>query len=207
MALDPFLIGITGGSASGKTLFLNELINEFGEDDICLISQDNYYLDRDQQAVDENGVINFDLPACINDVEFARDIKLIKEGKGFTRKEYTFNNPAITPKQLVFNAAPIVIVEGLFVMHFPEVNKLLDLRLFIDAQDHIRLKRRIIRDNNERGYDLDDVLYRFENHVMPTYYKYLEPLKSEADLIIPNNTHFHNALGVLSGFLHSRLKR
>lgn len=207
MALDPFLIGITGGSASGKTLFLNELINELGKDDICLISQDNYYLDRDQQAVDENGVINFDLPACINDVEFARDIKLLKEGKGFERKEYTFNNPAVTPKQLVFNAAPIVIVEGLFVMHFPEVNKLLDLRLFIDAQDHIRLKRRIIRDNNERGYDLDDVLYRFENHVMPTYYKYLEPLKSEADLIIPNNTHFKNALGVLSGFLHSRLKR
>lgn len=205
MAANPFLIGITGGSASGKTLFLNELINTFGESDICLISQDNYYLDRDQQEVDENGVINFDLPSCINDVEFARDIKLLKEGKGFTRKEYTFNNPAITPKQLVFNAAPIVIVEGLFVMHFPEVNKLLDLRLFIDAQDHIRLKRRIIRDNNERGYDLDDVLYRFEKHVMPTYYKYLEPLKSEADLIIPNNTHFKNALEVLSGFLKSRL--
>lgn len=207
MAANPFLIGITGGSASGKTLFLNELINEFGEKDICLISQDNYYLDRDQQSVDENGVVNFDLPSCINDVEFARDIKLLKEGKGFTRKEYTFNNPSVTPKQLEFKAAPIVIVEGLFVMHFPEVNRLLDLRLFIDAQDHIRLKRRIIRDNNERGYDLEDVLYRFEKHVMPTYYKYLEPLKSEADLIIPNNTHFKNALEVLSGFLHSRLKR
>ncbi|WP_350115727.1 uridine-cytidine kinase [Fulvivirga sp.] len=201
-----YVIGITGGSASGKTLFLNQLIEKFEAGDVCLISQDNYYIDRDKQPIDVNGVQNFDLPDSIDSIAFVDDIKKIKSGQGFTRKEYTFNNPAITPKKLEFSPAPIVIVEGLFVMHFPEMKDLLDLKIFIDAKDHIRLKRRIIRDNTERGYDLDDVLYRFENHVMPTYDRYLEPLKSEADIIIPNNTHFNNALEVLSGFLHARLK-
>lgn len=201
-----FLIGITGGSASGKTLFLNQLMDKFDPDQVCLISQDNYYIERQNQPVDANGIQNFDMPESINDKEFARDIRKIKNGLGFDRMEYTFNNPKVTPKRLVFQPAPIVIVEGLFVMHFPEVNELLDLRIFIDAKDHIRLKRRIIRDNTERGYDLEDVLYRFENHVMPTYDKYLEPLKSEADIIIPNNSHFGNALEVLSGFLHAQLK-
>ncbi len=206
MANQAYLIGISGGSASGKTKFLNQLIDKFNPEDVCLISQDNYYIDRDDQPIDENGIQNFDLPESINASEFAEDIAKIKSGKGFSRLEYTFNNPAVTPKQLTFTPAPIVIIEGLFVMHFTEVNKLLDLKLFIDAKDHIRLKRRIIRDNTERGYDLEDVLYRFENHVMPTYDRYLEPLKHDADLIIPNNSHFENALEVLSGFLHARLK-
>ncbi len=201
-----YLIGITGGSASGKTLFLNRLIEKFDNDQVCIISQDNYYIDRNDQPIDQNGIHNFDRPESINKDEFARDIKLIKEGEGFQRLEYTFNNPSKTPRLLTFSPAPIVIVEGLFVMHFKEVNELMDLRIFIDAEDHVRLKRRIIRDNQERGYDLDDVLYRFENHVMPTYEKYLKPLKNAADLIIPNNSSFDNALNVLTCFLRHRLK-
>lgn len=200
------LIGITGGSASGKTLFLNNLIENFAPENVCLISQDNYYIERDKQPVDQNGVHNFDLPNSIDSEAFTKDIRKIKNGEGFERMEYTFNNPKKTPKKLTFNPAPIVIVEGLFVMHFKEVNELLDLKVFIDVKDHICLKRRIIRDNNERGYDLDDVLYRFENHVMPTYNRFLEPLKYEADLIIPNNKKFDNALEVLNGYLQSRLK-
>lgn len=201
----PFLIGITGGSGSGKTFFLNSLLDQFESKDICLLSQDNYYLPRDEQPQDENGVQNFDTPRSINAEELATDVAKLKAGEGFERLEYTFNNPDVTPKMLRFNAAPIVVIEGLFVMHYPEVEKLLDLRLFIDAKDHIKLKRRIIRDKVERGYDLDDVLYRFEKHVMPSYDKYLEPLRHKADLIIPNNDHVQNALGVLVGFLKSKL--
>ncbi|HNP17984.1 MAG TPA: uridine kinase [Fulvivirga sp.] len=207
MSKTPYLIGITGGSASGKTLFLNSLIGKFDKKDICLISQDNYYIDRDKQPVDDNGVQNFDLPNSIDSEGLAEDVRKIKSGQGFTRKEYTFNNPAVTPRLLKFDAAPIVIIEGLFVMHFKEVNESLNLRVFIEAKEHIRLKRRIIRDNNERGYDLEDVLYRFERHVMPTYDRYLAPLKNEADLIIPNNTHFQNALEVLTGFIQCRLNK
>ena len=203
--MNPFIIGITGGSASGKTLFLNSLLHEFDKKDICLISQDNYYLPREQQPLDENGVKNFDTPQSIDAKAFAADIRKIKGGEGFSRLEYTFNNPNVVAKMLHFDAAPIVVIEGLFVMHFKEINDLLDLRLFISAKDHVKLKRRIVRDKVERGYDLDDVLYRFEKHVMPTYERYLEPLKDEADIIIPNNKSFERGLKVLTGFLHSRL--
>ena len=204
--MTPYLIGITGGSGSGKTYFLNSLMHAFKEDEICLLSQDNYYLPRDQQPLDKNGVKNFDTPQSIDSVSLARDVAGIKAGNDIERLEYTFNNPNKKPRMLKFKASPIVVIEGLFVMHFPEVNKLLDLRLFIDAKDHIKLKRRIVRDKVERGYDLDDVLYRFEKHVMPSYEKYLEPLRHDADLIIPNNEDFSNALEVLTGFLHYQLK-
>lgn len=203
--MEPYLIGITGGSASGKTLFLNKLLQDFDTSDVCLISQDNYYIARHEQPVDENGVQNFDLPISIDSKAFAADIHKIKSGQDFERKEYTFNNPNVVPKMLKFKAAPIVVIEGLFVMHFKEVRDLLDLKIFMDVKPHIKLKRRIIRDKEERGYELDDVLYRFEKHVMPTFDKYLAPLKGEADLIIPNNQSFMNALDVIKGFLKSKL--
>ncbi len=205
--MGPFVVGITGGSASGKTMFLNALVDRFTREEVCLVSQDNYYYPIEQQPLDQNGVTNFDTPASIDAKAFSDDLGKIKSGKSFQRLEYTFNNPGAKPGMLEFCPAPIVVVEGLFVMYFPEVNKLLDLRLFIDAKPHVKLKRRIIRDKVERGYDLDDVLYRFEKHVMPTYDKYLNPLKEEADIVIPNNRSFDVALEVLSGFIQSKLDK
>ena len=120
-------------------------------------------------------------------------------------KEYVFNNPDVVPKTLTFKPAPIIVVEGIFVFHSQEVSRLLDLRVFIDAKEHVKIKRRIIRDNNERGYDLNDVLYRWENHVAPTYDKFIEPTKYEADIIINNNTHFEKGLAILTAFLKSIL--
>ncbi len=201
----PYLVGITGGSASGKTRFLTQLVNNIDKQHVCLLSQDNYYLDRDLQPIDENGVQNFDLPQSIDGEAYARDILALKNGKKVVRKEYTFNNPKVKPKMLEFNPAPIIVVEGIFVLYYPEVAKLLDLKIFIDAKEHLKLKRRIIRDNEERGYDLEDVLYRYEKHVHPTYEQYIEPYKGDADLIIPNNSDFDNALDVVSTHLQAKV--
>jgi uridine kinase len=201
----PFFVGITGGSASGKTLFLNKLLDLLPEDKVCLISQDNYYLDREHQPMDENGVYNFDLPESLHYDEFAGDIEKLKNGETVIRQEYVFNNPNVTPKILEFKPAPIIVVEGLFVLHYPEVASQLDLKLFIEAKGYIKLKRRIIRDSEERGYDLQDVLYRFEKHVMPAYEKYIEPSKYEADIIIPNNSRFDTALEVVSNYLRGKV--
>ncbi|MEM7106780.1 MAG: uridine kinase [Bacteroidota bacterium] len=205
--MNTLLMGITGGSASGKTMFLNSLLHRFDKDDLCIISQDNYYLPRDQQPLDENGVKNFDTPQAIDHKAFGSDLRKIKSGEPFKREEYTFNNPNVVPQMLEFLPAPIVVVEGLFVMHFEEINSLLDIKIFIDAKAHVKLKRRIIRDKMERGYDLDDVLYRFERHVMPNYDQYLKPLKEKADIIIPNNDNFSKALDVLSGFMKATLHK
>ncbi|MBN7814796.1 uridine kinase family protein [Algoriphagus pacificus] len=200
----PFIVGITGGSASGKTLFLERLLNTFEPGEVCLISQDNYYKPRNLQPIDAQGIHNFDTPMSIDFEEYAADIRKIQAGETVTREEYTFNNASKTPKMLTFNAAPVVVVEGIFVLYYPELAELLDLKIFIDAKDHIKLKRRIIRDKVERGYDLDDVLYRYEMHVMPTYEKYIKPFKNEADLIVPNNHSFDKALEVIRTYLRAR---
>ncbi|KAA9333666.1 uridine kinase family protein [Adhaeribacter soli] len=203
----PFIVGITGGSASGKTTFLKKLLASFRPEDICLISQDNYYHSRELQTTDANGVINFDLPSCINAHEYAEDIMKIGRGETFTRKEYTFNNPNVVPKDLEFRPAPIVVVEGIFVFYFEEVAKLLDLKVYIDAKEYVKLHRRILRDKVERGYDLDDVLYRYTHHVAPTYEKYIKPFKNDADIIIPNNNQFERGLEVLVSFLNTKIEK
>ncbi|PSR52210.1 uridine kinase [Adhaeribacter arboris] len=203
----PYIIGITGGSASGKTTFLKKLMASFDPKDICLMAQDNYYLPHDDQEIDENGVINFDLPSSFDATAYARDVLKLRNGEVVTRPEYTFNNPNIIPRELVFNPAPIIVVEGIFVFYFEEVAKLLNLRVYIDAEEHVKLQRRILRDVKERGYGgLDDVLYRYSNHVVPTYEKYIRPYKYDTDLIIPNNRHFENGLEVLVSFLRTKIQ-
>lgn len=200
----PFIVGITGGSASGKTLFLKSLFDSFEAHQISFVSQDNYYKPRELQPLDENGVHNFDMPQSIDFDQYAADIKALKEGNTVMREEYTFNNSSAGAKQLVFKPAPVIVVEGIFVFYFPEVADLLDLKVFIDAKDFIKLKRRIVRDRDERGYDLEDVLYRYEKHVAPTYDKYIKPFKGDADIIIPNNKSFKKGLEVLIGFLKTK---
>lgn len=201
----PFTIGITGGSGSGKTFFLKNLESRFTNNELCLISQDHYYHPREMQQHDERGIKNFDLPESIDHKQFQLDIQTLKRGEVLKKKEYTFNNPNVTPKILEFKPAPVIIVEGLFVQYFPDIEQELDLKIFIEAKDHVKLSRRIKRDNEERGYDLEDVLYRYENHVMPVYETLIKPLKHRADIVIPNNSHFNRALDFLTLAIKARI--
>jgi uridine kinase len=201
----PFTIGITGGSGSGKTFFLQGLSSRFSADELTLVSQDNYYKDRVYQKVDENGVQNFDLPEAIDHESFRDDLVKLRAGQDVVKKEYTFNNPSAEPKMLTFKSTPILVVEGLFVQYFEEIAKQIDLKIFIEAKDHVKLGRRIKRDQIERGYDLNDVLYRYQHHVMPVYESLIDPLKYNADLVIPNNRHFLKALDVLVVYLRTML--
>ncbi len=200
-----FTIGITGGSGSGKTYFLNGLSSVFAPQDICLISQDNYYKPLHEQVRDDNGIENFDLPGAIDRKSFFEDVMKLKSGSDVYKKEYTFNNPKAEPNVLHFKAAPLLVVEGLFVQYFDEIEQELDLKLFIEAKPHVKIARRIKRDQVERGYDINDVLYRYEFHVMPVYEGLIEPLKHSADLVIPNNSNSKRALGVLVEYLRSKL--
>lgn len=201
----PYIVGITGGSASGKTLFLAKLLDFFEPEQICLVSQDNYYKARHLQPLDDMGIPNFDTPDSIDFKQYADDIRKLQNWETVTRHEYTFNNPNRTAKMLTFAPAPVVLVEGIFVLYQPELAGLLDLKIFIDAKDYIKIKRRIHRDKVERGYDLEDVLYRYEKHVMPTYEKYIEPFKHDADLIIPNNRGFDKALDIVKSYLKEKV--
>ena len=201
----PFIIGITGGSGSGKTSIIKLLRDKFSEAELCLISQDNYYLDRNQQLHDDNGVINFDLPTCLNEKQFLQDIRTLMEGKSIEFTEYTFNNDQRESRVIKIDSAPIIVVEGLFVFYYEEMRKLMDLKVYVDASDIVKLKRRIQRDQVERNYPIDDVLYRYEYHVTPAYQNYILPFKRQADIIINNEYKFDNAVQMIEGFIRSKI--
>jgi uridine kinase len=205
MTTKPFIVGITGGSASGKTSFLKGVLNAFPEDQICLISQDNYYRNLDQIAVDNQGIHNFDLPETIDHHLYAQHIEQLRNGQVVYQKEYTFNNPTIIPRLLTFQPAPIIVVEGIFVFHFRELADQMDMKIFIDAKNSIKLERRVKRDAEERGYDLDDVMYRWKYHVKPTYKQFIKPYRAEADIVIPNNVHYQKGLDVIIAFLKTKV--
>ena len=183
----PFIIGITGGSGAGKTTLIKLLRDSFSDDELCVVSQDDYYRPREEQKADKLGIVNFDLPSSIDRKAFKEDIIKLLNGKVVERLEYTFNNEKATPKMLTFRPTPVIIVEGLFVFHLKKIRKLLDLKVFMQAKENLKVIRRITRDQIERNYPLDDVLYRYQNHVLPTYEKYILPYMHEADIIINNN--------------------
>lgn len=186
----PFVIGIAGGSGSGKTFFLKCFLNHFKENEVCLVSQDDYYFRvAHTMTAEENKLYNFDQPSTIDNEQFLTDISKLINGETVYQKEYTFNNPNAEPKLLEIKSAPIVIVEGLFILHFKEIAKLLDMKIFIDTDEEIALQRRLKRDLVERGYPEPDVMYKWNNHVMPAYKDYLLPYKDHCDQVITNNTH------------------
>ena len=197
------IIGICGGSGSGKTSFVNSLKDKLQSEDVCFISFDNYYKPRDLQQEDENGVKNFDLPESMEMDQFLSDLDELKSGKSIIKKEYTFNNELSTPKDIEIKSAPLIIIEGLFIYHYEELRTQFDLKLFITADDEIKIIRRIRRDQIERNYPLDDVLYRYKNHVIPAYKQYIEPYLNEMDLIINNNQSYERAVDVIAAYAKS----
>ncbi|WP_316737663.1 uridine kinase [Pedobacter aquatilis] len=184
----PFIIGIAGGSGSGKTFFLNCFLHHFKQDEVTLVSQDDYYIPAGEMTQEENKLYNFDLPSTIDSEQFLKDIKQLMNGEVVYKKEYNFNNPLAVVKILEIKSAPIIIVEGLFILHFKEIAALLDHMIFIDADEQVALDRRIKRDGLERGYPEDDVLYKWHNHVLPAYKEYLLPYKNTCHKIVLNNT-------------------
>lgn len=186
----PILVGLAGGSASGKTTLIRKVSEIFSPKKVCVISQDHYYKSLSMQVRDQNGIVNFDHPKGIDFIRLRRDLKKLLNGKYVEILEYTFNNPAIFPQKLIFNPAPIILVEGLFAFADPSLYKMYHHKIYIHADDDITLKRRLVRDTNERGMSEQEVMYQWDNHVLPAYDAYLKPYKSQADLIINNNENF-----------------
>lgn len=206
MAGQSYIVGIAGGSASGKTSFLNDLRSRLPSDSVSIISQDNYYLPKELQVCDEAGEVNFDLPSAIHREDFHNDLCTLLSGAAVERKEYNFNNPNQAPKIVRIEPAPIIIMEGLFVFYYQEIRTKLDLKIFIDAREEVKLQRRIMRDSLERGYCEDAVRYQWQNHVVPSYNKFLRPFRDSADVIVTNNTHYNIGLNVLNNHLQTLLK-
>lgn len=207
MAGKHYVVGIAGGSASGKTSFLRQLKENLPEGSVSVISQDNYYKPKSEQQKDENGEVNFDLPTSIDKDAFLKDIKSLLDGKSITFEEYTFNNAGQDSKTITIEPAPILVVEGLFVFHYPEIRQLIDLRLYLDVREDIKLQRRIKRDRDERGYPEAVVRYQWEHHVTPSFKKFLKPYRDDSHIIITNNITYDKGLAVLTDHLCYRLEK
>ena len=181
------IIGISGSSGSGKSFVVKYLIDNLPKDLISIVYQDNYYKKRGKKEKDTNGEYNFDLPTSFINEDLIADIKALRKGVSISRDEYNFNNPKIISNKIIVNPKPIIILEGLFLFNLPSLSKILDRKIFIDCETNLMIERRIKRDTKIRGYDKYDVLYKYENHVIPAYHKYILPYKKDVDLVIDNN--------------------
>jgi len=201
------VIGVCGGSGSGKTTFVNALKKNLDGQKVCFLSLDNYYLPRDQQEIDNAGVKNFDLPGSIDADALINDLTQLIAGKEVIRKEYTFNNSESVAQEIRLMPSDVYIIEGLFIYHYPELQKFFDLKLFVDAKDVLKVIRRIERDRTERNYPISDVSYRYQNHVLPSYERYIKIYKDSCDLVINNNDTFHRSLAVVTVYIERLLSK
>lgn len=195
------VFGITGCSASGKSFIVEYLKERIPSSEVSFIFQDNYYKKREDQSKDKNGNYNFDLPSSFLNTELVEDIISLKKGNKVSRKEYNFNNPNIKQENIVVFPRRIIILEGLFILSDPNIKELIDHKIFIDSKTEIMLDRRIRRDSKMRGYDRIDVEYKFENHVIPSFMKYILPEKNNADFIVENNGNGNRAAELVYGYV------
>ena len=185
MSVSRFIIGVSGRSGSGKSTLVRKILDYYGSDHVCLHTMDNYYLPRDQQLVDDQEYLNFDLPTSFYRERFHRDLLLLQAGKVVEIEEYVFNNETEVSKMLI-HSAPIILVEGLFIYHYDEIRQLMDYKIMMDVTKDTCYKRRLRRDTSERNYSETEISYRYNSHVEPSYITYIKPYLEEVDLHLSN---------------------
>lgn len=181
------IIGICGISGSGKTFYLNKLKNDLSHFPITIVSFDDYYKPIHLQTKDSNGKINFDLPSALNLPKFLEDIDNLIHGIPVEFEKYHFNNSNKSNEISVLQPAPIIILEGIFLFHFKEIFDLIHYKVFIEADLKTTFERRKNRDIIERGLQEHEVVYQWENHVLPSFNQFILPYKQHADIILQNN--------------------
>lgn len=189
-----FFIGITGASGSGKTTILNEYSRAFQEYEPSVISLDNYYHPLENQLVDENGVVNFDLPSAFDMHQFFSDLEQLRNGKEILRKEYDFNNEQANENEIRVKPSRLVFIEGLFVLENEKLRSQIDYHVYVKANQAVSFQRRLKRDLIERGIPEETIHYQWNNHVCIANEKYLFPHEGKADIIIDNSIHYHKDL-------------
>jgi uridine kinase len=200
-ALRPLLLGIAGGTGSGKTTLARAIADALPASRAALIQHDWYYLDRSHLTPEERGRINFDEPSALDNAGLAADLTALKAGSGANCPRYDFATHTRLPDTVRVEPRSIVIVEGILLFAVPEVRDLFDLRLFVETDDDIRLLRRIRRDMEERGRDLASIDEQYRNSVRPMHELFVAPSRRHAHLIVPEGGHNAPALEAIVGRL------
>ena len=199
------VIGIAGGTGSGKTTVVNQIINELPEDEVCVISQDSYYKATDNLSYEERIKINFDHPRAIDFDLLETHISDLKSGKTIQQPIYSFVTHNRTKDTLKTQPRKVVIVEGILIFNSKKLLDLFDIKIFVHADADERLIRRVKRDIKERGRDIDEVLNRYKETLKPMHQQFIEPTKSFADIIIPNDRYNTVAIDIVRTVISERL--
>ena len=199
------IIGIGGGTGSGKTTVVNQILSEFPEGEVEVISQDSYYKDTSHLTFEERCKINFDHPKSIDFELLQSHLQALKNGEHVNQPVYSFKTHNRTGEITITEPKKVVIVEGILILSDTELRSLFDIKIFVHADSDERLMRRLKRDIAERGRDLDEVLERYQTTLKPMHQQFIEPMKAFADIIIPNNHYNTVAVDVMKSIINEQL--
>ena len=202
MKQKPIIIGIAGGSASGKTTVTKKILGKLDASEIAFFSHDSYYNDLLQYNEQDPAKINFDHPNSLDTALLTEHLKQLASGKSVEQPIYSFSSHRREKETITMTPAPIIIVEGILIFHSEELRNLMDIKIFVDTDADERLIRRLERDILERGRELKKILSRYLETVKPMHQRFVEPTKVWADLIIPRGGENQIAINMVVQKIH-----
>ena len=198
------VIGIAGGTGSGKTTLMKNLVAHFG-DDVTVISHDNYYKRHDELSYEERCLINYDEPAAFDTSLMAYHLECLRRGEAIDCPVYDYTVHNRSNETIRIEPRPVIIVEGILIFENEPLRELMDIRIFVDTDADIRLCRRIKRDVNKRGRSMESVLTQYQTTVKPMHEKYVEPSKKFANIVVPEGGKNMVALDMIIGRIQRHL--
>ena len=204
--MNPILIAVAGGSASGKTTVVKKIINQLNSKDITVISQDDYYKDLSKYTLEERSKVNFDHPDSLDNDLFVAQLKDLLDGKSISKPKYdfVFHNRSSEAELVV--PTKIIIIEGILILEDERIRDLATIKIFVESDDDIRFIRRLVRDTKERGRSIDSVITQYLTTVKPMYYSFIKPTKRYADIIIPNDSTHDVAVDCIARMINDMLQ-
>ena len=199
------VIGIAGGTGSGKTTLMNNLIKTFQED-VTILSHDNYYKRHDELTYEERCGLNYDEPAALETDLMAQHLELLRQGQAIDCPVYDFTQHNRSNETIRIEPRKVIIVEGILIFENQPLRDLMDIRIFVDTDSDVRLCRRIKRDVNKRGRSLESVLQQYQETVKPMHEMYVEPSKKYANIIVPEGGKNLVALDMIMGRIQRHLE-
>ncbi len=201
------IIGIAGGTGSGKTTVVKKIVDRLPEGEVVILPQDSYYRDSGHLPLEERLEINFDHPDSIEFELLVKHLKELKKGHTIEQPIYSYLTCTRASETIPVKPCHVIIVEGILVLTHPELRKMMDLKVFVDADADDRLIRVINRDIVERGRSVNKVMERYEQTVKPMHLQFIEPTKRFADLIIPQGGNNHIAIDILTKYIENNLNK
>ena len=202
----PILIGITGGTGSGKSTIADEIFNSFNEDCIAMIQQDAYYKDQKHLTMEERVKTNYDHPRAFDNDLLIEHLKALMNGESIEKPIYDFTVHTRADETTTVNPRDIIIVEGILILEDPRIRELLDIKVYVDTDADIRILRRMVRDIDERGRTVESVIEQYLSVVRPMHMQFTEPTKRYADIIVPEGGINKFAIDILVSKIKDILK-